>query len=180
MGYTNCLMVSTMKELDLFDNIPYKYIKNIINRDDDDIEVEIEDLECDTIGYCKTRFTFKLNINVSGGCMPIMVDKKFVVDIEYNGSSCFGMLMSDLIEDDEEEEEQEEEEESDAEDDDWKYLCPNLHWGGQYGCDLCCYDDYIKDTDNQEMEAEWLNSKGRYCYKLHKKWLQDKKQKEVV
>ena len=175
MGYTNCLMVSTMKELDLFDNIPYKYIKNIINNDDDDIEVEIEDLECDRIAYCKTRFTFEISQGKT--------HKKFVVETEYNGSSCFGMLMSNLIEDDEEEsddEEEEEEEESDAEEDDWKYLCPNLHWGGQYGCDLCCYDDYVKDTDNQEMKAEWLNSKNRYCYKLHKKWLQDKKQKEVV
>ena len=29
MGYTNCLMVSQMKELDLFDNISYKYIKGL-------------------------------------------------------------------------------------------------------------------------------------------------------
>jgi hypothetical protein len=65
--YTNCLMVSQMKELDLFDNISYKYIKDIINNDDDDIEVEIEDLECDRVAWCKTRFTFELNIDVSGG-----------------------------------------------------------------------------------------------------------------
>lgn len=81
----------------------------------------------------------------------------------------------DVVSDDEDDED---DEESDDEDDDWKYLCPNLHWGGQYGCDLCC-DHYVKDIDNQEMEKEWLNSKNKYCYKLHKKWLQDKKQKEV-
>ena len=45
--------------------------------------------------------------------------------------------------------------------------------------DICCYDDHVKDIDNQEMEKEWLNSKNQYYYKLHKKWLQDKKQKEV-
>ena len=77
MGYTNCLMISQMKELDLFDDIPYKYIKKIIKRDDDDYEVEIEDLEYDEPD-CMTRFTFELEIDVSGGYMPIMVDKKFV------------------------------------------------------------------------------------------------------
>ena len=167
MGYTNCLMVSQMKELELFDDIPYKYIKNIIEDDDYDIEVEIRDLECDIEAYCKTRFTFEISQGKTY--------KKFVVETEYNGSSCFGMLMSGLYNDNDDDEEEEEEEE-----DDWKYLCPKLHWGGQYGCDLCCYDDYIKDIDNDNMKAEWLNSKNKYCYKLHKKWLQDKKQKEVV
>ena len=115
MVYTNCLMVSQMKELDLFDDIEYKYIKNIIKHDDDDIEVEIEDLDCDCdgLGWCKTRFTFELNINVSGGSMPIMVDKEFVVEKEYNGSSIFALTLRNL--DDGEEEEEEEEEEKDEE-----------------------------------------------------------------
>ena len=94
--YTNCLMISQMKELDLFDNIYYKYIKDIINRDYDDIEVEIEALDCDRVCFCKTRFTFELNINVSGGCMPLMVDRKFVVEQEYNTSSCYALMMNDL------------------------------------------------------------------------------------
>ncbi len=101
--YTNCLMISQMKELDLFDNISYKYIKDIINRDYDDIEVEIEDLACDRECYCKTRFTFELNINVSGGCMPIMVDKEFVVEQEYNGSSAYALMMCQLQDVDESE-----------------------------------------------------------------------------
>jgi len=116
MGYTNCLMVSTMKELDLFDNISYKYIKNIINNDDDDIEVEIEDLPCDRVAWCKTRFTFELKINVSGGCMPIMVDKKFVVEKEYNNSSAYALMMLGLYVDSDDE--QSEEEESDEEEED--------------------------------------------------------------
>jgi len=89
-------MISQMKELDLFDDISYKYIKNIINNEDDDIEVEIEQLDCDRGCYCKTRFTFELSINVSGGCMPIMVDKKFVVEQEYNSSSVYALMMSEL------------------------------------------------------------------------------------
>jgi len=73
----------------------------------------------------------------------------------------------------EDEDKEEEDEDSDFEDDDdWKSLCPNLHWGGQYGCDLC---NNVKDIDNQEMIKEWLNKNNKYCYKLHKKWLEDKK-----
>ena len=111
MVYTNCLMVSQMKELDLFDDIEYKYIKNIIKHNDDDIRVEIEDLDCDRVAWCKTRFTFELNINVSGGSMPIMVDKEFVVEKEYNGSSIFALTLRNLDDGEEEEEEEEEDEE---------------------------------------------------------------------
>ena len=154
-----------MKKLDLFDNISYKYIKDIINDDDYDIEVEIKDFECDRIAYCKTQFTFSI---------PQLIDerfgekyyeyKKFVVENEYNTSSPFALMMCELYEDDEEEEEEEE--------DDWKYLCPNEHWGGQYGCDLCC--ENVPDYKNTNMKKEWLNKCDKYCYKLHKKWLNTK------
>jgi hypothetical protein len=103
-------MVSQMKKLDLFDNISYKYIKNIIKYDDNDIEVEIEDLDCDRIAWCKTRFTFKLNIDVSGGSMPIIVEKEYVVEKEYNNSSPYALMMIELYEEEEEEEEEEDEE----------------------------------------------------------------------
>ena len=92
-------MVSQMEELDLFDDIPYKYIKDIIKDDDDDIKVVIEGIDCDRVGWCKTRFTFELNINVSGGCIPIMVDKKFVVEKEYNNSSAYALMMLELRDD---------------------------------------------------------------------------------
>ena len=110
MSYTNCLMIGQMKELDLFDNISYKYIKDIIKHDDDDIEVEIEDLECDRVAWCNTRFTFKLNIDVSGGSMPIIVEKEYVVEKEYNNSSPYALMMIELYEEEEEEEEEEDEE----------------------------------------------------------------------
>ena len=164
MGY-HFMNIEQMKKLDLFDDIPYKYIKNIINEDEETIDVVIEHLDCDIIAYCKTRFTFEISQGKTY--------KKFVVEKEYNGSSAFALLMCGL-DDELDDGEAESEEEEEEEEDDWKYLCPNLHWGGQYGCDLCCYDGYIKDIDNQEMKADWLNSKGIYCYKLHKKWLQDK------
>jgi len=95
--YTNWLMISQMKDLGLFDNIIYKHIKNIINRNDsDEMEVEIEDLECDRNCWCKVQFTFELSIDVSGGCMPIMIDKKFVITKEYNGSSAYALMMLQL------------------------------------------------------------------------------------
>ena len=101
-----------MKELDLFDDIEYKYIKNIIKHDDDDIRVEIEDVDCDGLGWCKTRFTFELNIDVSSDFMPkrVMVDKEFVVEKEYNGSSIFALTLRNLDDGEEEEEEEEDEE----------------------------------------------------------------------
>ena len=111
--YTNCLMISQMKDLGLFDNIFYKHIKNIINRNDDDIQVEIEDLECDRDCWCKVRFTFELSIDVSDGCLPIMFDKEFVITKEYNGSSAYALMMADLQDeiDDESSDESSDEEE---------------------------------------------------------------------
>jgi len=65
------------------------------------------------------------------------------------------------------------------ENDDWKYLCPKLHWGGNYGCDLCnCEGKVIADKDNCNMEKVWLNKKGIYDYRLHKKWFEEREEKE--
>ena len=45
MPYANSLKLSTIEYLDLLDDIPYKYIKKLINEDDeDDYDVEITDL----------------------------------------------------------------------------------------------------------------------------------------
>jgi hypothetical protein len=104
MGYINFLFVSSMKKLDLFDNISYKYIKDIINNDEDEIDIEIKDLDCDRFGYCKTQFTFSI---------PQLIDERFgekyyedaefVVEKEYYGSSPFALMMINLYENDEEE-----------------------------------------------------------------------------
>ena len=97
-----------MKDLDLFDNIPYKYIKNIINEDEDDIDVVIDDMKSERVAYCKTKFTFE----ISQGKMYIWDDEdryeKFVVEKEYNGSSAYALMMCGLDEEDEEDEEEEE------------------------------------------------------------------------
>ena len=142
----------------ILDNISYKHIKDIIHDEDYDgeyFDVEIKDVECDRVGYCKTQFKFEMN------------DKTFVVSIEYSGSSTYALMIMEL--------EAEEDESEESDEDDYNYLCPNRHWGGQYGCDLCGdHHQTIKDSDNQEMEKEWLNNSNKYRYKLHKKWLEEK------
>jgi len=113
MGYIGYMTIKQMKDLDLFDDIPYKHIKKILEDDDEMLDVEIEDLELDIPipCWCKTSFTFDLKLNTSGGWMPIMVDKTFVVEKEYNNSSVYALLICNLYDDQEDEEEEEEEEE---------------------------------------------------------------------
>ena len=102
MPYTNSLKLSTIEYLDLLDDIPYKYIKNMINEDDDedDYEVEITDLECDRIAYCRTQFKLTLNVDISQGSLPIYVDKTFTLLKEYNNSSGIALTMLDLYDSD--------------------------------------------------------------------------------
>jgi hypothetical protein len=97
MPYTNCLQLSTIQYLDLLDDIPYKYIKNMINEDDeDDYDVEITDLECDRVAYCKTQFKLTLRVNISQGTLPLYVDKTFTIVKEYNNSSGIALTILDL------------------------------------------------------------------------------------
>ena len=102
MPYTNCLKLSTIEYLDLLDDIPYKYIKKIIHEDndEDDYEVEITDLDCERIAYCKTQFKLTLRIDISQGSLPIYVDKTFTLLKEYNNSSGIALTMLDLYEED--------------------------------------------------------------------------------
>jgi len=108
MEYTNCLNMEQIDYLDLFDDIPYKYIKNIIKDKDYDLEVEITDVDCDRVAWCKTKFEFELQINVSQGSLPLYVNKKFEVIKEYNNSSPMALFMLDLQIEDEEESDEEE------------------------------------------------------------------------
>ena len=103
--YTNYLNMEQIDYLDLFDDIPYKYIKNIIKDEDYELEVEITGLECDQVAWCKVKCEFELQINVSGGSLPLYVDKKFEVIKEYNNSSPMALFMLDLQIEDEEEDE---------------------------------------------------------------------------
>ena len=102
MPYTNSLKLSTIEYLDLLDDIPYKYIKNMIHEDDDEdvYDVEITDLDCDRIAYCRTQFKLSLKIDISQGSSPLYVDKTFTIVKEYNNSSGIALTMLDLYEED--------------------------------------------------------------------------------
>ena len=107
MPYNKTLLISTMKKLELFDNISYKYIKDIIEDDEDYYDVKIENLPYDRVCYCKTKFTFSI---------PQLIDERFGekyykdatfnVIKEYNTSSYFGLMMCELEEEEKEEEEE--------------------------------------------------------------------------
>jgi hypothetical protein len=110
MPYTNSLQLSTIQYLDLLDDIPYKYIKNMIDEDDEDYyDVEIADLKCDRIAYCRTQFKLSLKIDIGQGSLPIYVDKTFIIVKEYNNSSGIALTMLDLYEEDSDSDSDEEE-----------------------------------------------------------------------
>tara|TARA_R110002051_G_scaffold124347_1_gene197497 strand:+ start:174 stop:542 length:369 start_codon:yes stop_codon:yes gene_type:complete len=94
MAFTKYFTIETMKKLDLFDDLPYKYIKDVINNDDDGIDVSMLNLECENPGYCKTRFAFKIDSRIDGG-----VDYGILnVDFQREYSSCgyYALLLIDL------------------------------------------------------------------------------------
>ena len=120
MTYTNNINYYTIDYLDLFDDIPFKHVKSIVNQNkneddwvDFDFEVEIEDVECDRVAWCATKFTFELEIKTTYGSIH---NKTFVVVKEYNGSSPMAMYIGENLyyEDEEEEEEDDEDEDVDV------------------------------------------------------------------
>ena len=95
MGYTNCLTIGQMKEMDILDEVPYKYIKN--HHDDDDIEVNIyhtNDAD-NRPTYSTIVFEYSFEYDYT---------KKFKTKITYNTSSPFALFLCGIQEDTDEEE----------------------------------------------------------------------------
>jgi hypothetical protein len=93
MAFTKHFTIEMMKKLDLFDNISYKHIKDIINNDDDGIDVSMLNLECENPGYCKTRFAFKIDSRIDGGIGSILnVD----FEMEYSACGYYALMLIDL------------------------------------------------------------------------------------
>jgi len=103
--YTNCLMLSQMKWLDLFDDMPYGEIKQVIHGDDEnDYQVDIQDIEDDECNYRtrKTQFTFDLE----HGEGFYRHTKTHKIIKEYDASSPMALFIDDLcLEESDEEEE---------------------------------------------------------------------------
>jgi len=118
MTYTNNINYYTIDYLDLFDDIPFKYVKSIVNQnktEEDWIEfefqVEIEDVECNRLAWCATKFTFDLEVETTNGSIH---NKTFVVIKEYNTSSPMAMyIVENLYEEDDEDDEEDEDEDED-------------------------------------------------------------------
>ena len=109
-NYTNCLSLEQMEYLDLFDNIPYKVVKKLVKlHDETDFKIEIKDLQHDDYNKRFTSFKFTLEIDISQGSLPLMVDKHYCVIKEYNGSSPMAMYIGENLTYPESEEEEEEE-----------------------------------------------------------------------
>lgn len=175
MPYSNVLSIEEALYFELFDDIKYEWLKEVLDpkrEDENDFEVEIEDIPNDenTEDYKTTQFTFELRKidDVRFGETHYKT-KTFVVKQTYGYNSPYAMSLGNNYQSTDDEEE--EEEDDCGSDDDTDYMCPNLHWGGQYGCDLC---SDLKDSKNPEMLPEWLDKHNKYSYKLHKKWAMER------
>tara|TARA_B110001469_G_scaffold124657_1_gene138728 strand:+ start:90 stop:425 length:336 start_codon:yes stop_codon:yes gene_type:complete len=87
------------KMFEFFDDIPYKYVKSIINKDNDSyFEVDIKDFPCEKIHLCKTQFTFTLEIREN-----VVINKEFNIIKEYHRSSHMADVMMNMRYDTDEE-----------------------------------------------------------------------------
>ena len=132
-NYPNCLKISDMKELGLFDTLLYGEVKDFVDREYDDIEVEITDLKCDKEGYKKTKFKFDLR-------------KECEVILEYDeDGSGIDAILEDLIED------QDQADERDYEDhaDDMKEVI------GEFNCcDIKIFESDYPTREFKELQEE--------------------------
>ena len=170
MPYSNVLSIEEALSYELFDDIKYEWLKEVLDpkrEDENDFEIEIKDIPNDKnpANYKTTQFTFELRKRDSVWFDETRFKTKtFVVKKTYSCNSAYAISLGNNYEDTDDEEDEEEEEDED----DCNYMCPNKHWGGNYGCDLC---SDVKDCENPNMESDWLDKNKNYCYKLHKKWL---------
>lgn len=108
-NYPNCLTFKQLEELDVFDDIPHKWLKQ--KHKDDDMGVELIDLECDKPNWSKTLFKFELSWNG--------YTQDFNIILEYNDSGFHALKIMDLIIEEEDDGEVEvSDDESEEEEDD--------------------------------------------------------------
>jgi hypothetical protein len=172
--YTNCLTLEQMEYLDLFDEIPYKVVKKLVKLDDDtDFEVEIKDLPNDDYNKRFTSFKFTLEVDISGGCLPLMVEKHYCVIKEYDGSSPMAMFIDENLV-----EEEEDEEDFEDFDENKKYICWKCNRDFTDECDdrttfekrkermymcMSCHSDGEEKEEESEEEEECVSHPPYHC-----------------
>ena len=126
MSYTNCISIEQALYFDLFDDIPYMWLKLIlgssVDREEYDFEVNIEDKPVKVVkGFfitspdCRTTFTFDLRMSKTKASYNAnsytteYITKTFTKTIEYGSSSAFAMALCDMKTEDEADDEDEEE-----------------------------------------------------------------------
>lgn len=118
MPYTNCVSLDfAINQLDLFDNIEFKYLKHLFNKNIDreewDFEVDIEDIEDPELGCCMCKTVIKFDIDnphyKEDWFYSYQKEKyySFTKEYEYNSSSAYALMFLDLNEESEDEEEEE-------------------------------------------------------------------------
>jgi hypothetical protein len=97
------------KYLDLFDDIPYKYLKdcyanNDADKNDEELDIEIIDLPCDRIAYAKIKIIFEIRFvyDIRFGETNYKT-LKYEKMIEYNTSSGVALKLMEIMENDDEE-----------------------------------------------------------------------------
>ena len=87
------IYIYDMLDLELFDDIEYKYVKNIIEKECLEIDIYIEDLGQDELGYCNIRFTFEIPYDKID---EKVISKKFVVEKKYLCSDDYAKKINNL------------------------------------------------------------------------------------
>ena len=163
-NYTNCITLEQMEWLELFDEMPYKVVKKIVKlHDETDFEVEIEDLPNDEDNMCSTSFTFKLEIDISEGYLPLMVKREYCVIKEYDSSSLMAMYIGENLVYPESEEEE------------VRCVCPKCFAEGYTFVskqrayvlkqleemeEMCPFGEKCKGEEEEEEEEEWFNQQS--------------------
>ena len=118
MPYTNSISIEQALYFDLFDDIKYEWLKEVLDpkrdREEYDFDVEIKDIphnedddRCPS--WCKTSFTFELRqIDYIRFGETYYKTKTFTKKIEYNGSSGTALSLMNLWIDNESDEEESE------------------------------------------------------------------------
>ncbi len=118
---TSIILFDMVKKMYLFDEIPYKFVKNL--NDEDEIEVKIEDVVCKCTeeeckcrpqGYSTSNFKFTLYYHDTDDFYSADRGyegrpKTFTITKTYSNCSGFAIMLTDVLEYQEEEEEEEEE-----------------------------------------------------------------------